>query len=72
MTMREALLMDFQEAPPRVTFLIVSSMVPRILVAGMLHLTAETAVNHIELVVNRLLFHFSVEIIVFLYAAIMM
>ena len=53
-------------------FLVVSSVVPLILVEGLVILVAETIINLVELVVCQLLFQFVVDIEVFPYAAIMM
>ena len=53
------------------TFLVVSYMVPRILVMGLLHLVAEMVVSLVGLVAHQLLFQFVVDISVLLYAAIM-
>ena len=72
MTLRAALLMGFQAAYLWMTFLIVNSMVPIILVVDLMHLVAETVVNLVKLVVYQLLLYFVVEIVFFPYAAIMM
>ena len=72
MTLRAALLMGFQAAYLCMTFLVVNSMVPRILVVDLMHLVAETVVNLVKLVVYQLLLYFVVEIAFFPYAAIMM
>ena len=53
-------------------FVVVSSMVPRILVAGMLLLVVEMVRILFGLVVHQLFFQFVVEIAVLLYDAIMM
>ena len=66
------LLTYFQAAPLRMNFLVVSSVVPLILVEGLVILVAETIINLVELVVCQLLFQFVVDIEVFPYAAIMM
>ena len=54
------------------TFLVVSSMVSRILVAVLLHLVAETVMSLVGLVVHPFIFQFVVDIVVLTYAAIMM
>ena len=72
MTMRAALLTDSHAAPLRMKFPVVSSMIPIILVAGLVHLVSEMVVNLVELVVYQLLFQFVVEIPFFSYAALMM
>ena len=54
------------------TFLVVSSMVPHILVAGMLRLVVEMVMILFGLVVHQLFFQFVVEIAVLLYDAVMM
>ena len=51
-------------------FLVVSSTIPQIFVAGMVLLVAETVVNFFVLVVCQLLFKFVAEIAVLPYAAI--
>ena len=56
----------------QINFLVVSSIVPQILVAGLVHLLAETVVNIFGLVVRQLMFQFLVEIAVLPYAAIIM
>ena len=53
------------------TFLVVNSMVPRILVADMVSLVVGKVGNIVELVVHKLLLYFVVEIVVLPYAAIM-
>ena len=45
MTMRAALLTDSHAAPLRMKFPVVSSMIPIILVAGLVHLVSEMVVN---------------------------
>ena len=72
MTLMAPLLTYFQAAPLRMNFLVVSSVVPLILVEGLVILVAETIINLVELVVCQLLFQFVVDIEVFPYAAIMM
>ena len=54
------------------TFLVVSSMVPQILVAGMLRPVADMVFGLVGLVVHLLLFQFLVEIAALPYATIMM
>ena len=56
----------------QINFLVVSSIVPQILVAGMVHLLAATVLNLVGLVVCQLLFQFVVDISVLPYDAIMM
>ena len=51
-------------------FLVVSSIVPQILVAYLVHLVYETVANLFGLVVPQLLFQFVVDISVLPYAAI--
>ena len=53
-------------------FMVVSYIVPQILVAGLVHLLADTVVNLVVLVVRQLLFQFGVDISVLTYASIMM
>ena len=72
MTLWAALTKYFQVVPLRITFLVVNSMVPRILVADLMRLVAETVVNIVELVLHRLIFWFVVDIEVFPYADIIM
>ena len=72
MVLGAVLLTDFQAAPLWMKFMIVSSMVPQILVAGMLRLVAEMVVSLVGLVVHQLLFQFVVEIAVMPYSSIMM
>ena len=72
MTLRAVMLTYSRTAPLRMTFLVVSSIVPLILVAGLVRLVAETFLSLVESVVRQLLFHFSFEIAFFPYAAIMM
>ena len=64
--------MGFQANPLQMKFLVVSSVVPLIVVAGLVHLVTETVVDVVGLVVCQLLFNFLLEIAVFIYAAIMM
>ena len=64
--------MGFQANPLQMKFLVVSSVVPLIFVAGLVHLVTETVVDVVGLVVCQLLFNFLLEIAVFIYAAIMM
>ena len=45
MVLGEVLLTDFQAAPLWITFLVLSSMVPQILVAGLLRLVFEMVVR---------------------------
>ena len=51
-------------------FLIVSSMVPRIFVAGLLLLVYEMVESLVGMVVHQLIFQFVVEISDFIYASI--
>ena len=53
-------------------FLVVSSIVPQILIAGMVHLVDEMVVNLVGLVLCQLLFNFVVDIAVLPYAVKMM
>ena len=58
MTLRAALRTDFQSAPLQMTFLVVSSIVSRILVAGLVYLLDETVVSIFKLVVCQITFQF--------------
>ena len=71
MTLMAALLTGIQAAYLQINFMVVSSMVPIILVVGLVHLVADTVVNPVELVVRQLLFQFLVSVSILSYAVIM-
>ena len=58
MTLQSALITYFQESPLQMTFLVVNSMVPLILVEDMVILVSEMIVNLVELLVHQLLIYF--------------
>ena len=72
MVLAKVLLAIVWTDPLWMTFLVVSSMVPHILVAGMLRLVVEMVMILFGLVVHQLFFQFVVEIAVLLYDAVMM
>ena len=55
MTLWASLITYFEVYPLWMTFMVVNSMVPQILVADMVRLVAEMVVNLVELVLHKLL-----------------
>ena len=72
MTLMAPLLTYFQADPLRMNFLVVSSIVPIILVEGLVILVSETVINLVEFLVCKLLLQFVVDIELFRYYAIIM
>ena len=72
MVLGAVLLTYFQADTTWMTFMVVSSMFPQILVVGLLRLVAEMVVSLVGLEVHQLIFQFISEIKVLPSAAIMM